>query len=47
MNENLNLSNILPIKNNLTDEQRLEINKLIGKREDFLTSNLFLDLLQL
>jgi hypothetical protein len=32
---------------NLEDEQVSQINKLIGRSEDFFTSNLFLDLLQL
>lgn len=31
--ENILSKDYLPIKNNLTDEQRLEINKLIGKYE--------------
>jgi len=32
---------------NFEDEQVSQINKLIGRSEDFFTSNLFLDLLQL
>jgi hypothetical protein len=32
---------------NFDDEQVSQINRLIGKIEDFLTSSLFLDLLQL
>jgi hypothetical protein len=32
---------------NLEDEHVSQINRLIGSRDDFFTSNLFLDLLQL